>query len=107
MFPTAPSSHPPRLFGPGFFEDPYPIYHALRSTEPISWDDALDAWVLTRYADVARALNDPRLARGKTPQEEAAFLAQLSERGQGELRPLHALIANMMLFSDPPKHTRL
>ena len=73
---------PRRLFDPGFVDDPYPIYHALRSTEPVCWDVALDSWVLTRHAAVARALNDSRLVRGNTPDEEAAFMASLVERGE-------------------------
>jgi pimeloyl-[acyl-carrier protein] synthase len=97
----------PRLFGPGFYENPYPTYHALRATTPVFWDADIDAWVFTRYTDVAAALADPRLLRGSTPEQEFAFSAELSARGEEELAPLHQLLAQMMLFSDPPKHTRL
>ena len=51
--------------------------------------------------------NDPRLTRGRTAAEEAATLDQLAASGQGELRPLRRLLWRMMLFSDPPAHTRL
>jgi pimeloyl-[acyl-carrier protein] synthase len=98
---------PPRLFGPGFFENPYPTYHALRAIDPILWDDTVNAWVLTRYADVAAALNDPRLSRQKFLEAEEDFMRQLAESGQEEVRPLYSLFAKMMLFADPPKHTRL
>ncbi len=59
------------------------------------WDDEHQLWFLTRYTDVAAALADPRLARGS-----------------GEVRvetedPLRRVLSRMMLFSEPPRHTRL
>jgi pimeloyl-[acyl-carrier protein] synthase len=98
---------PPPLFSSAFFRDPYPTYHSLRSTAPVQWDESVHAWVLTTYAAVAAALTDPHLARGRTPAQEADFLQRLTARGQADLLPLHRLLADMMLFSDPPKHTRL
>jgi cytochrome P450 len=98
---------PPALLSPAFFADPYPTYHALRAASPVVWDDALRSWLLSGYAEVAAALSDPRLARGRTAEEEAAILEQLTASGQGELRPLRRLLWRMMLFSDPPAHTRL
>jgi cytochrome P450 len=98
---------PPPLFSSAFFRDPYPTYHSLRSTAPVQWEESVHAWVLTTYAAVAAALSNPHLARGRTPAQEADFLRQVNARGQADLLPLHCLLADMMLFSDPPKHTRL
>jgi cytochrome P450 len=98
---------PPRLFSPDFFRDPYPTYHHLRATDPVLWDESAQAWVLTSYAAVAAALSDPHLGRGRAADAEAAFLRQLAERGQADFGPLHHLFSDMMLFCDPPKHTRL
>jgi len=98
---------PPLLFSPGFFRDPYPTYHYLRSVDPVQWEESAQAWVLTTYADVASALTHAQLARGRTAEEEDAFQGRLAERGQRDLSPLHRLLSNMMLFCDPPKHTRL
>jgi pimeloyl-[acyl-carrier protein] synthase len=80
-----------RFFTPEFFVDPYPTYDELRR-EPVHWDDELEGWVLTGYAEVAAALGDPRVSRGGGPRE-------------GDL--LTRLLTRMMLFTDPPDHTRL
>ena len=74
-----------------FFVDPYPTYEELRE-EPVRWEEELKGWVLTGYAEVAAALADPRVSRGGGPQH-------------GDL--LRRLLTRMMLFTDPPDHTRL
>jgi cytochrome P450 len=96
---------PAPLFSPSFFTDPYPTYHALRATDPIHWDTRLDAWVLTRYVDVAAAANDARLSRAYTDLEHVR--QELSASGRESVSPLYQLLSKMMLFSDPPSHTRL
>lgn len=39
--------------------DPYPIYAALRASEPVSWIDDLQMWYVTRHDDVQAVLRDP------------------------------------------------
>ena len=80
-----------RFFTPEFFADPYPTYEELRGN-PVGWEEDLNGWLVTGYADVAGALADPRISRGGGPQE-------------GDL--LRRLLTRMMLFTDPPDHTRL
>ncbi|MEP6525932.1 MAG: hypothetical protein ABJA86_02115 [Nocardioidaceae bacterium] len=79
------------FFTPGFFRDPYATYDDVRG-EPVHWERALGGWVLTGYDEVAAALADPRISRGGGPRE-------------GDL--LTRLLTRMMLFTDPPAHTRL
>ena len=80
-----------RFFTPGFYANPYPTYEELRG-KPVRWEEELNGWLVTGYADVAGALADPRVSRGGGPQE-------------GDL--LRRLLTRMMLFTDPPDHTRL
>jgi cytochrome P450 len=80
-----------RFFTPEFFLDPYPTYDEVRG-EPVHWEEGLGGWVLTGYGEVAAALADPRVSRGGGPRE-------------GDL--LTRLLTRMMLFTDPPGHTRL
>ncbi|TME85682.1 MAG: cytochrome P450 [Chloroflexi bacterium] len=85
----------PSLFTPEFYRNPYPAYATLRRTDPVHWDEEHQVWLLTRYADVAAALAEPRLARG------AGDLKVEAED------PLRRVLSRMMLFSEPPRHTRL
>ena len=44
------------LFEHGGAEEPHGLYRELRLHDPVFWSNAANAWVLTRYADVRRAL---------------------------------------------------
>ncbi|GGV83712.1 hypothetical protein GCM10015535_27280 [Streptomyces gelaticus] len=52
----------PSLLAPGAAHDPYRFYRVLREEYPLSYDVPLGAWLVSRYADVATALTDPRFA---------------------------------------------
>ncbi len=38
--------------------DPFAMYQKLREESPVLWDDTLDAWMVFRYDDVKRVLED-------------------------------------------------
>jgi cytochrome P450 len=48
--------------------DPYPIYAALRSRQPVAWVPELDSWVVTRYQDVRAVLLDSATFVTGTPR---------------------------------------
>ena len=81
---------------PEFLADPYPMYHRLRTEDPVH-HSPLGFWVLTRYEDVVAVLRDPRLAK----EALAAFVAA---RFGTTIPPGLGL---SMLDRDPPDHTRL
>ncbi|WP_329124488.1 cytochrome P450 [Streptomyces sp. NBC_01465] len=60
------TTRPPGLFDAGLDRDPYPVYRLLREQHPLFRDVRLGVWVVSRYADVAAALTDPRLVRGRS-----------------------------------------
>ncbi len=43
----------------GFRWNPYPQMKALREEAPVSFDENLQVWLVSRYEDCARVLNDP------------------------------------------------
>lgn len=88
----------PGLYTPAALNDPYPIYERLRSETPIAWDGF--SWNCMRYADVQAVLRDHRFLAGDgLPPAE-----WLAATGFG---PLFQARSKMMLFSNPPDHTRL
>ena len=46
-------------FSPDVLRDPYGWYDWLRDHDPIHWSESLNAWVVTRYADVVDLFNRP------------------------------------------------
>ncbi len=39
--------------------DPYPIFARLRERTPVVWSEVLQAWLVTRWADVTRCFKEP------------------------------------------------
>ena len=92
-------------FDEGFRRDPYPVYHALRAEEPVH-RSFLDAWVLTRHADVKSVLRDRRVGVDPIPARIAERHRFLASRG-GSLEALLTASQRFFFFLDPPAHTRL
>jgi cytochrome P450 len=88
------------LLDPEILANPYPLYHRLRTHDPVHWDPFLHAWIVTRYADVVKVLHD--FSAGRTPTPE-----QLTAMGLSALNPIAQVMVKQMLFLDPPAHTRL
>jgi cytochrome P450 len=82
---------------------PHATLARLRSAAPahqIPIGPTKTGWLVTRYADVKRALNDPRLSK--------AALTQVRLTGSLPLpAEVRAATSTHMLNADPPEHTRL
>ncbi|HKT45999.1 MAG TPA: cytochrome P450 [Candidatus Acidoferrales bacterium] len=89
-----------RLLDPEVLADPYPLFAALRTQDPVHWDPFLHAWVVTRYADVVTVLREFSAARTPTPE-------QLDSMGLACLDPVAQVMVKQMLFLDPPAHGRI
>src|SRR5262245_49702168 len=96
--------HPPtvpgKLFGRDMLADPYPAYHRLRQADPVHWEEALGSWFLTRYDDVAAGLRSPQLSADR-------IAAMRALAGEKDIEPFFEFLGNRMLYTDPPRHTRL
>ena len=88
------------LLDPEVLANPYPLFHRLRTEDPVHWDPYLHAWIVTRYADVVTVLHDFSAQRTPTPQ-------QLTGMGLEELAPIAQVMVKQMLFLDSPAHTRI
>jgi cytochrome P450 len=94
--------HPARDFSlarppPGFVDDPYPFYAALREHAPVL-ELAPGSVLLTRYAEVAAIYRDPRASSDKRREFAPKF-------GPGS--PLYEHHTTSLVFNDAPLHTRV
>ena len=75
-------------------DDPHPLWRRMRDEAPVYHNEELDFWALSRFADVERAHRDPRLF-------SSAHGTVL------EIMAREAAREGLMIFLDPPEHTRL
>ena len=80
---------------PAFQQEPYTTYAQLRDEQPVTYIEALDAWGLFRFDDVAHTLKHPEIFSARD------FIAS----AWGEFDPVPEVPSIISL--DPPEHTRL
>lgn len=79
-------------YAPAIDADPFPAYKTLRDEHPCFWSEEAGMWILSRYDDIVRALNDWRTyssAKGN-------LLTEFPNRAGATLGT-----------TDPPRHDRL
>jgi cytochrome P450 len=100
------SQTPPPLlfdpFAPGFTDDPYPQYAALRAAAPV-YQHPFGFWLLTCYDDVSWLLRASLSVEDRNVA--ASPLLELREQMYGEEAARPGGVS--MLDRDPPDHTRL
>ena len=84
--------------------DPYPLYRSFREAGRLK-TKLFDAWVLPTHADVAAVLRDPRLSTNNRHQLGYDQFREMAE--QLELGRILNLSQTVLLFLDPPDHTRI
>jgi cytochrome P450 len=82
---------------PGFVDDPYPFYAALRTRAP-RHALATNAWLLTRYDDVVAVYRHAAASSDKQREFGPKF---------GVGTPLYEHHTTSLVFNDPPLHTRV
>ena len=87
-----------RRLSPDFLDNPYPTYHALRSHDPVRRmpDGSL---FLTRYDDIVTVYRNTKLF---SSDKKAEFGPKF-----GPDTPLYRHHTTSVVFSDPPRHTRV
>ena len=90
-------------FAPGYFDDPYPYYSAIRRADPAYFEPRASAYVLTRYADVHRLVRD----RTMVVEIDRATPNQRIEAEAARNAALEAGPDKWMVFRDGMDHARL
>jgi cytochrome P450 len=88
-------------FDPGFLADPHPAFERLHEEAPVCYSDLFESWLITRYRDVAGALDQDVLrarsgTMGPRPADEVA-----AEMAKGCPQ------THVLYDSDGPTHARL
>jgi cytochrome P450 len=89
-------------FDPAFRKDPYPTYKRLLEEDPVH-ESPMGGLILSRYADCAAMLRDPRASSDF--RNVAGWEDQV--RAQGLEPAVVREESRSFLFLDPPDHTRL
>lgn len=87
-----------RALPPDFYANPFPVYAALRASEPLKrMPDG--SWFLTRYADLVAVYRDAQVF---SSDKKVEFTPKY---GAGS--PLLEHHTTSLVFNDPPLHTRV
>ncbi len=90
------------LFAPGFADDPYPQYAALRDADPVHRSELLQGWIVTRFDDVGKLVRNPTISSDihhATPNALTKMeLAHLSEQPRA---------SRTVVLLDDPDHARI
>ena len=84
--------------------DPYSHFAALREAAPLYRDERLGAWLVLRYDDVRAAFRDSRLSSDRV---NPYFERHRARGDTGRERTTHEVLTRWIVFTDPPRHTRL
>jgi cytochrome P450 len=84
--------------------DPYAYFGELRDVDPIHWNPRHRAWVITSHADVVAAVRSPHLTADRMEPFRESVAKQTQSAAVDET---FRILANWMVFLDPPNHTRL
>ena len=90
------------LFTPETMTDPHGFLHRVRAESPLAWLPQLDAYLLTRYADVNAALRNKRMDTANM----ARVLQRLTPAEQEEMAPVRRSIEMWMGHTVPADHVR-
>jgi cytochrome P450 len=91
-------------FAPGFTDDPYPQYAAMREQAPV-YQHPFGFWLLTNYEEVSWLLRAPGLSVDDDNVSADSLLRQQREEMYGADERRASSLS--MLDRDPPDHTRL
>ena len=87
-----------RLVDPPDWHDPWGIYREVRSAAPIVAAPDWDELICTTWADCERVLRDPTFSSSQSHRRHQPDVGAA---------PVATQMPNVLLFMDPPDHTRL
>jgi pimeloyl-[acyl-carrier protein] synthase len=93
------------LKDPATRENPYPFYKQLREELPRCYVEQFDTWAVSTHADVTAILRDPRMSSNNEHRPGNEMFKEMARQlGFGDL--IEGM-GQVLLFLDPPDHTRI
>ncbi|MGE3277625.1 MAG: cytochrome P450 [Vicinamibacterales bacterium] len=88
-----------------FLRDPHPFFHRARAVSPVLRTElfGIDGWLVTGFEEAEAILKDPRFAKDQWRLRGAEHPPDFPAR----YIPAYRVVTRMMLFQDPPAHTRM
>ena len=83
---------------------PYGLLTQLREEDPVHWSPELKAWLVTRYADVKRTMENEEIYSASRMRP---FFDSLDPVQADRVKTLGQYIPLWIAFQTPPDHTRL
>lgn len=90
-------------WNPSFIGDPYAVYRAMRTQDPVHWNRRRGLWFLTRYDDVMPALKDHKRLSTAVFHIEKPHMEQRPADG----KRYQAFKGPTMVTTEPPEQSRL
>ncbi|MGR9105470.1 MAG: cytochrome P450 [Gammaproteobacteria bacterium] len=89
------------LLSPEAFDDPYPLYHQMRSEAPVYWSERLRAWILTSFDAVKAMLDHPDVL----VVPPISFAEHVSPQQQVKQRRISEFLNQWIIYQNPPGQT--
>ena len=99
---TAPEPPLAGLGSPAFFARPDVVLRRLLREAPVHYDPRLDAWFISRHADIVSVLRDP----GFSVARAGAITGLDADSDRARWCECQAFLSGLMVVLDPPMHTR-
>jgi cytochrome P450 len=91
------------FFEPVARHEPDPLFDRLRADDPVHYCEAVDSWVLTRYADANKVFRSSHALRSPAAGRNGDYLYT----PDGELRPCQAIAWRSIRYSEGDAHVRI
>jgi cytochrome P450 len=91
-------------FDESFAIDPYPTYARIRESGRVVQNE-LGIWLLPHYEEAMSLVRDPHVSAD--PKKSELFARIFETVLGGTESPGYRLLSNLILFMDPPDHTRM